>query len=81
MSGNYEGGIKAAKKNKENDPDHYRRIGKLGGSKSRGGGFADKEIGIDGLTGQERAIIVGRKGGMAHRTKWKKNKKSESAEL
>ena len=53
MSGNYEGGIKAAKKNKENDPDHYRRIGKLGGSKSRGGGFADKEIGIDGLTGQE----------------------------
>jgi hypothetical protein len=81
MSGTYEGGLKAAKKNKQNDPNHYHKIGKIGGTKSRGGGFADKEIGIDGLTGQERAIIVGRKGGMAHRTKWKKNKKSESAEL
>lgn len=39
MAGTREGGLKAARKNREYDPDFYKRIGKLGGSKSWGGGF------------------------------------------
>lgn len=34
MPGSKGGGIKAAHKNKENDPDFYKKIGSLGGKKS-----------------------------------------------
>lgn len=41
MPGTREGGIKAAKTNKEYyGKDFYIRIGAIGGRKSRGGGFA-----------------------------------------
>lgn len=36
------------------DPDHYRKIGRAGGKKSRGGGFTK---------GSEHTRIAGRKGG------------------
>lgn len=40
MSGTRAGGLKAARKNKKKfGRDHYKSIGALGGSKSRGGGF------------------------------------------
>lgn len=71
MAGNAEGGKKAAETNKErNGEDFYRRIGKLGGQAGNTGGFASLTVGKDGLTGPERAKIVGSKGGkiaMAHR--------------
>lgn len=41
MAGTYEGGVKAAKANRErHGDDFYARIGSKGGKKSRGGGFA-----------------------------------------
>lgn len=40
-----------------------RKGGKIGGKKSWNGGFASEIHGKDGLTGQERARIAGRKGG------------------
>ena len=40
MAGNKEGGLKAAAKNTANDPDFYRRIGRIGGRNGHGGGFA-----------------------------------------
>lgn len=44
MGATREGGLKAAKKNKEKDPDFYVKIGRLGGLKSSGGYFKDKEM-------------------------------------
>ena len=43
--------------------DFYSRIGKKGGTNSRKGGFASLKKGKDGLTGPERARIVGQIGG------------------
>lgn len=43
--------------------DYYRVIGKLGGYKSRGGGFASEYVDTNGLTGPDRARIAGKKGG------------------
>lgn len=64
MPGTVEGGLKTTETNKKKyGADYYRRIGKLGGIKSRGGGFATPKIGIDGLTGPERAKLAGAKGG------------------
>jgi hypothetical protein len=40
-----------------------KQIGAVGGSKSRGGGFASDVVGDDGLTGKQRAAIAGAKGG------------------
>jgi uncharacterized protein len=54
MSGNHEGGLKAAQKIKERDPDYYKRIGSIGGKKKVPKGFA-----LD----RERAKTAGRKGG------------------
>jgi len=48
------GGLKSAKKILARDPDFYRRIGAIGGKKSRGGGFA---------ANRELASRAGRKGG------------------
>ena len=59
MSGTREGGIKAAQTNKERyGKDHYEKIGRIGGSISRGGGFA---------MNPELAIEAGRKGGKTSR--------------
>jgi len=70
MSGVREGGLKAAKTNKEKyGEDFYKNIGRMGGSKSRTGGFASNVIGDDGLTGLERAKIAGSKGGSRPRVK------------
>lgn len=64
MPGTVEGGIKTTETNKKRyGVDYYRNIGKLGGLKSRGGGFASHKVGEDGLTGLERARIAGAKGG------------------
>lgn len=73
MSGNRAGGLKAAEKNiKHFGKDFYKNIGKMGGAKSRNGGFASDKIGPDGLTGAERARIAGRKGGSKSRRTSKK---------
>ena len=45
--------------------EYYRRIGAMGGAKSRGGGFGSDKVGADGLTGQQRARLAGAKGGKA----------------
>jgi hypothetical protein len=65
MAGNIIGGIKASETNKKRyGKDFYKSIGAMGGSKSRGGGFASDVVGADGLTGRERSVIVGIRGGM-----------------
>jgi hypothetical protein len=70
MSGVREGGLKAAKTNKEKyGEDFYKNIGRMGGQKSKGGGFASNDIGEDGLTGLERAKVAGSKGGSRPRVK------------
>lgn len=59
MAGTVEGGLKAAETVKERrGPDFYKEIGRLGGQKSRGGGFASS---------RELARKAGRKGGKASR--------------
>ena len=58
MSGTRAGGLKAAKKNLENDPDFYKRIGSIGGKSGTTGGFA---------ANRELARIAGRKGGKTSR--------------
>lgn len=40
MAGNREGGLKAAAKNKQRDPDFYAKIGRKGGKAGHTGGFA-----------------------------------------
>lgn len=67
MAGTKAGGKKAAIKNLAKDPDFYAKIGKMGGASSRTGGFASNVRGKDGLTGRERAQIVGAKGGTISR--------------
>lgn len=64
MAGTKEGGLKAAESNTRRDPDFYRRIGAIGGKKGTTGGFASDKVGKDGLTGRQRARLVGRKGGL-----------------
>lgn len=64
MAGTKAGGIKAAKTNlMRHGKDFYRNIGKKGGMNGHTGGFASEVKGSDGLTGRERAKIVGAKGG------------------
>lgn len=59
MAGTVPGGKRAAQRNKErHGPDFYQRIGKLGGRRSTGGGFA---------ADRERARRAGRKGGSVSR--------------
>lgn len=62
MAGTVEGGIKAAKKNKElHGDDFYKRIGAKGGRNGNTGGFASNP---------ELARIAGSKGGkISRRTK------------
>lgn len=62
------GGKLAGLVNKErHGSDYYSRIGKIGGQRGRGGGFASEVIGKDGLTGSERAREAGRLGGLKSR--------------
>ena len=63
MAGTREGGLKAAKKNLDRNPNHYREIGKIGGQNGSTGGFA---------ANPELARIAGRKGGQ-NRRGWRKN--------
>lgn len=45
----------------------------MGGRKGKAGGFASSKIGKDGLTGQERAKLAGKKGGSKSTRKGVKN--------
>lgn len=64
MAGNRAGGLKAAETNKRRQgADFYARIGRRGGMNGNTGGFASDKVGADGLTGKERAVLAGRKGG------------------
>lgn len=68
MSGTIEGGKKASATNKKiHGSDFYARIGRMGGKASCNGGFASTKIGLDGLSGLDRAKIAGRKGGLKSR--------------
>lgn len=67
MSGTVAGGRKARDKNLARDPQFYKKIGKIGGHASSDGGFASHKRGKDGLTGFERASIVGTVGGRKSR--------------
>lgn len=70
MAGNREGGLKAAKTNKEkHGADFYARIGRKGGSQvpKSPRGFASNVVGKDGMTGLQRAKAAGRKGGQISR--------------
>ena len=71
MTGTKSGGLKAGKTNKErHGEDFYKRIGQMGGKKSTTGGFASNKVGKDGLTGRQRAALVGAIGGFrSKRTK------------
>lgn len=66
MSGNKEGGAKAAAKNKEKyGADFYVRIGAMGGKKGRTGGFASSH---------ELAVRAGRLGGLKSKRKPRVNR-------
>jgi uncharacterized protein len=68
MAGTVAGGLAAAETNKRKyGKDFYAKIGAKGGRKGRTGGFACHEVGVDGLTGKERARIAGAKGGRISR--------------
>ena len=58
MAGTKAGGLKAAAKNLANDPDFYRRIGRIGGRNGNSGGFAANPA---------LARIAGAKGGRISR--------------
>jgi len=58
MSGTKAGGAKAAAKNLSNDPDFYKKIGRIGGSNGHEGGFKSDN---------QRAISAGAKGGTISR--------------
>ena len=64
MAGGREQGLKAARTNKMRyGDDFYANIGRVGGKKSRGGGFA---------ASHERAVEAGRKGGQSRADKLNK---------
>jgi hypothetical protein len=69
MAGTTAGGLAAAKTNLKNDPDFYKRIGAIGGTKSRNGGYAtvllcDCEY-MESL--HKKAVCSGYKGGLKSR--------------
>lgn len=54
--------------------EHMRERGRKGGSVSCAKGFASDKVGIDGLTGKQRASIAGYKGGRISRRTKKENR-------
>lgn len=68
MSGTKAGGLKtAATIRKRYGKNFYKVIGREGGKISTTGGFASMRVGADGLTGRQRASVVGVKGGRISR--------------
>lgn len=69
MPGTRTGGLKAAQTNIKNDPDFYRKIGKIGGKATGPKGFAVDDRSLwDKLIGKpKRASIAGSKGGRISR--------------
>lgn len=70
MAGTKAGGVKAAATNKAKyGEDYYANVGRKGGlaPKKAPGGFGSKQVGKDGLTGPERAKVVGFIGGRKSR--------------
>ena len=64
MAGTKAGGKKAAATNKAKyGADFYREMGRIGGRNGHTGGFASEAVGKDGLTGRQRASMVGTIGG------------------
>jgi hypothetical protein len=62
MSGTQSGGLRAAATNRMRyGNEYYNVIGRMGGKSSTKGGFASTRRGVDGLTGPERARIVGKR--------------------
>ena len=76
MAGTEKGGRAAAKTiRSRHGRDFYVVIGRMGGQKSRNGGFASAKVGNDGLTGVQRAKLAGARGG----AKSKRSKKHGKA--
>lgn len=72
MAGTINGGRKAAITNKTKyGKDFYAAIGAKGGKRGKTGGFASDKVGVDGLTGRERARVAGSKGGTISRRRSK----------
>ena len=68
MAGTRAGGLRASQTNKAKyGEDFYANIGREGGKNGTSGGFASDVIGKDGLTGKQRARVVGEKGGKKSR--------------
>lgn len=68
MSGTKAGGLKARATNYARyGKDFYAKVGKIGGKNGHTGGFASDVVGADGLTGRQRAVIAGAKGGAISR--------------
>lgn len=68
MAGTIEGGRAAAETiKKKYGVGYYSKIGARGGKKSRNGGFASMLLDSNGLTGPQRAITAGAKGGSISR--------------
>ena len=66
MSGTVKGGKTTALKNKQRDPNFYRKIGAIGGKKGKTGGFAA------GVEGRKRASKWGAIGGARSKRSAKK---------
>jgi general stress protein YciG len=74
MSGTREGAVRARTAmlarfggDEEAYKEHFRSIGRKGGRNSTNGGFASDKRGKDGLTGRQRAMAAGQKGGRVSR--------------
>lgn len=68
MAGTKEGGLRARETNlKKYGKDFYGKIGRMGGMNGNTGGFKSPKVGKDGLTGRQRASVVGVIGGKKSR--------------
>lgn len=68
MAGTKAGALKARETTMaRHGKDFYCNIGRIGGRNGNTGGFKSDKVGEDGLTGYERARVVGAKGGRISR--------------